>query len=128
LALTADERSERSLLGRIGAYGKWQQCDDPTAATAPARQAFLERFLDEVDPERKLPVAERERKAEYARKRYFTKLALASARSRRRAKKSVNTTDDGAPPIKSMHATNGRPHQTAAVNTDPGGTSSDVCC
>jgi hypothetical protein len=70
-------------------------------------------FLDEVDRDRKLPVAERERRAEYARKRYFAKLALASARARR-AKKSTNATD-------------GRPHQTAAVNTDPGGHSSDVC-
>jgi hypothetical protein len=37
---------------------------------------FDQRFLDEVDPERKLPEAERQRRAEHARKAYFTALAL----------------------------------------------------
>jgi hypothetical protein len=96
-------QSELSLRGRIGAYGKWQKCDDPTAATKPARRAFLDRFYDEVDPERELPDGERERRAEYARKAYFTKLALASARARR-AKKSLDASD-------------GRRHQAPAAKT-----------
>jgi hypothetical protein len=81
--------SERTLIGRIGAETKWAQCEDPTAATAPGRAKFDERFYDEVDPERVLPEAERERRAGHARKAYFAKLALASAKARRR-KKSVN--------------------------------------
>jgi hypothetical protein len=92
--LSAEEQSERSQLARIGGYAKWAKCEDPTAATAPARTAFLSRFEDEVDPDRTLPEAERSRRAEYARKAYFAKLALASAKARR-GKKIVNVKDAG---------------------------------
>jgi hypothetical protein len=51
-----------------------------------ARQAFLDRFEREVDPDGTLPPAERARRAEHARKAYFAKLALKSAQARRRRK------------------------------------------
>jgi hypothetical protein len=41
------------------------------------------RFLDEVDPDRILPEAERKRRADHARKAYFTRLALKSAAARK---------------------------------------------
>jgi hypothetical protein len=44
------------------------------------------RFLDEVDPDRVLPEAERRRRAESARKVYYQRLALASAKARARRK------------------------------------------
>jgi hypothetical protein len=69
---------------RLGAHSKWAKCPDATAATEPGRHAFLERFYDDVDPERELPEAERERRAGHARKAYFARLALKSAIARRR--------------------------------------------
>jgi hypothetical protein len=43
----------------------------------------MERFVDEVDPNRVLSPPERQRRAEQARKAYFTRLALKSAQARR---------------------------------------------
>lgn len=58
---------------------------DPTQHTAPARAAFMQRFIDEVDPNRELPEAERFRRAEHAKKAHFTRLALKSAKARSKA-------------------------------------------
>lgn len=55
---------------------------DSREVTAKARAAFLDRFEREVDPRGELPIAERARRAEHARKAYFTELALKSSRSR----------------------------------------------
>ena len=52
--------------------------------TGPARRAFAERFLNEVDPGHVLGEAERERRAAIARRLYFTRLAAKSAAVRRR--------------------------------------------
>jgi hypothetical protein len=46
----------------------------------------MDSFIDQVDPDRVLPEAERERRAAQARKAYFAGLALASAKSRRNKK------------------------------------------
>jgi hypothetical protein len=72
---------QRSLVGRIGAYSLHAR-RDPRATTKAARQAFLSRFEREVDPAGVLPEGERRRRAEYAKKAYFAKLALASAKAR----------------------------------------------
>ena len=74
--------AERSLRGRLGAH-KLHSRYDSRELTAPARAKFLARFEDEVDPGRVLPEVERRRRAEHARKAYFTGLALASVRARR---------------------------------------------
>jgi hypothetical protein len=52
--------------------------------SAPARAAFNEAFIDQVDPDRVLPEAERAKRAEAARRAYFLGLAAKSAESRRR--------------------------------------------
>lgn len=75
--------SSAALRGRIGAY-TLHATHDPRETTKPARAAFLARFEREVDPDGKLPPAERLRRAGYARKAYFTRLALRSAQARRR--------------------------------------------
>lgn len=80
--------TERSLRGAIGAHVSWSQTEDRTARTANGRRAFEQRFEDEVDPERKLPPAERAKRAESARRAYYQRLALKSAKSRRRAKEA----------------------------------------
>ncbi len=79
-ALTPEQRS---LQSRIAAHTLHSKVD-ATAHTAPARKAFLERFEREVDPEGVLPLGERRRRAEHARKAYFTRLALRSAQARRK--------------------------------------------
>ncbi len=76
--------SERSLAARIASHESWAKTANPTARTEPARQAFDGRFEREVDPDGTLPPAERARRAEHARKAYFTRLALASAKARRK--------------------------------------------
>jgi hypothetical protein len=43
----------------------------------------MARFEDEVDPDRTLPSDERVRRADQAKKAYFTRLALRSAQARR---------------------------------------------
>ena len=74
--------AERVLRSRIGAYALHARYD-ARDTTAAAREAFGQRFLDEVDPERQLTVAERDRRAAAARKAYFARLAYLSARKRR---------------------------------------------
>ncbi len=75
--------SQRSLRARIGAHAL-HASHDSRELTAPARAAFSARFEAEVDPDGILPEAERKRRADHARKAYFTRLALASARARRK--------------------------------------------
>jgi hypothetical protein len=72
---------EAALRGRIGAYALHAR-RDPRETTRNARVAFLARFLDEVDPDRLLPEPDRLRRADAARKAYFARLALKSARTR----------------------------------------------
>jgi len=81
--LSASQR-HLSLRNRAAAYAKWAHTADPTSATAPARSAFNARFEREVDPEGKLRLEERRRRAEYARKAYFARLAYLSAKARRK--------------------------------------------
>lgn len=72
---------QRSLHARMAAH-KLHAGRDSREITAPARAAFLARFEDQVDPDRKLRPEERARRAEHARKAYFTELALRSSKAR----------------------------------------------
>jgi len=74
--------AERSLRGRIGAYLMHAR-NDPRETTRAARAAFAQRFVNQVDPHRRLPEAERLRRAEAARKAHFSRLAYLAARHRR---------------------------------------------
>jgi hypothetical protein len=77
--------AERSLRSRLAAY-HLHATHDSKEITKAARTAFLLRYERKVDPDRRLPEGERRRRAEAARKAYFTKLALQSARARRKRK------------------------------------------
>ena len=82
---------ERSLRARIAAHSL-HASHNSTETTANARAAFLACFEQQVDPEHQLPESERKRRARHARKAYFTRLALASAKARRlRAAEEVNS-------------------------------------
>lgn len=76
--------AERSLRGQIAAHASWARTPDRSARTAKARQALLDKFEREVDPDGTLSPAERAKRAENARKRYFAELAFKSAKARRR--------------------------------------------
>lgn len=73
---------QRRLRAQIAAHAMWANCPDPSAHTQPARDAALERFEREVDPEGVLSPEERSRRAEHARKAHFKRLALASSKAR----------------------------------------------
>lgn len=83
---------QRSLRARIAAHAKHAK-HDPRESTAPARQAFMDRFEHEVDPDGTLPATERARRAAQARKAYFATLAYKSSRARGSRKGGV---DDAA--------------------------------
>jgi hypothetical protein len=76
------DTEERRLSGRIGALVNHSR-HDSRETTAKARKTFLSRFEDEVDPDRVLPPEERLRRAEYARRAYFTRLSLLAVKARR---------------------------------------------
>ena len=78
--LTAEQRILRA---RLAAYAMHAR-NDVRVTTKAAREAFLARFEREVDPEGQLPLRERARRAEAARKAYFTRLAFQSSKARRR--------------------------------------------
>jgi hypothetical protein len=72
-----------TLRARLGAHALHAKYDS-RELTAKGRAKFDLRFLDEVDPDRQLPEAERLRRAEHAKRAYFTRLALKSAKARRK--------------------------------------------
>ena len=71
------------LRASIAAHESWAHTSDRSARTAPARAALMARFEREVDPGGVLPPQERAKRAESARKAYFLRLALKSAKARR---------------------------------------------
>jgi hypothetical protein len=76
--------SQRQLRASIAAYSRWAK-EDSKAGTQPARAAFEQRFVDEVDPERVLPESERNRRAQAALAAHMRRLALASSKARKAA-------------------------------------------
>jgi len=64
---------------------------DPRSTTRAAREAFMARFERQVDPDGILPLSERARRAESARKAYFSGLALRSAKARSARRKVAGT-------------------------------------
>ena len=77
--------SERTLRAQLAAHTLHSSRDsrELTAAARAASPGSTEYFERQVDPAGVLPVAERRRRAEHAKKAHFQRLALASARARR---------------------------------------------
>lgn len=70
-------RHAAAALARVAAEGG-------SAVSAPAREAFLRKFEDQVDPDRILPADERAKRASAARRAHFLTMAAKSADVRRR--------------------------------------------
>ena len=75
--------AERRLASSIAAHESWAATPDRAARTAKARAALDQKFLDQAggDPVR----------ADHLRKAYFSRLALKSARSRRKSRELADT-------------------------------------
>jgi hypothetical protein len=85
--MAARTKKHRSIAASIAVHESWARTEDPTARTAHARAKSpgqLEYFERKVDPDGTMPEAERRRRAEHLRKAHFQRMALASARARRR--------------------------------------------
>jgi hypothetical protein len=78
--MSAEERERHARLAAHAMHAR----NDSRAVTANARRAFLDRFEHQVDPDGVLPVAERCRRAEHAKREHMLRLALRSAQVRRR--------------------------------------------
>jgi len=72
---------QRSLRASIAANTRWSR-EDPRVGTARARAAWYRRFIDQVDPDRTLPPAERDRRVQAAVRAEMQRLALRSSKAR----------------------------------------------
>lgn len=82
---------ERQLIASIAAHESWAHTTDRTARTAPARAALEQKFLNQADGD---PV-----RAAHLRKAYFQRLALKSARARRKASEAAQDIQETAETI-----------------------------
>lgn len=72
------------MIASIASHESWAKTPDRAARTAPARAAMMAKFEQEVDPHNELSPQERAKRAENAKSAYYRRLALKSARARRR--------------------------------------------
>jgi hypothetical protein len=79
VALTPEQRRSRA---RLAALVQWSKTEDWVARSQPARDGFNRKFEDQVDPERRLPEAQRLKMAEAARRAHFSRLGRASGKAR----------------------------------------------
>lgn len=75
--------AERTLQAQLAVHTSWANTSDRAARTAKARNAFLNQFERQVDPNGELAPEVRAQRAEHARKAHFKRLALQSAKARR---------------------------------------------
>jgi hypothetical protein len=79
--LTPDQRSLRARIAALALHEKvdGRAHTEPARAASPGQAAFWDK---KVDPDGVLPEPERARRAAIAKRRYFSTLALKSARAR----------------------------------------------
>lgn len=75
------ERRHARLRGRLGAFALHAKYD-ARETTKKAREVFMSRWDQEVDPNNVLEPTERQRRAEAAKRAYFARLAYRSALKR----------------------------------------------
>jgi hypothetical protein len=72
--------TQRSMRARIAANTRWSR-EDPAATASRGQAGLLAKFVDQVDPDRQLPEAERIRRAEAARRAHMQRLAFLSSKA-----------------------------------------------
>lgn len=75
-------QKDRSTAGQIAALTRWSRVDDRAEATKPAREGLRRKFEQQVDPDRTLPVAEREYRVNQLMKAHMLRMTLAAKRAR----------------------------------------------
>jgi hypothetical protein len=75
-------REQRKLRAQTASHTSWSKTSDRRARTQAASDAFQKQFEDQVDPERKLPEAERKLRAESARKAHYARVAFIASKAR----------------------------------------------
>jgi hypothetical protein len=78
----------RSAISRMGAVAQRAK-HDPLVTTAAARAKAFERFINEVDPDRKLPEAERMKRARAAQRLHMMRLNIKSVKARKARKAAI---------------------------------------
>jgi hypothetical protein len=73
---------QRRRHAKLAALSRWSRDDAPRAGTEKAREAFIERFERQVDPNHVLPEGQRRRAAKNALAEHMLRLSLAAARAR----------------------------------------------
>ena len=81
--MDAQFRRMRAQLGAHALHARY----DAKETTRKARETFLAKFLLEVDPEGRLPLPERQRRALHARKAHMMRLTLKSLKTRVRRRR-----------------------------------------
>lgn len=100
----AEKDPIRSMTAKLAAHESWARTPNRSARTAKARAALQAKFEREVDPDGTLPLAERTRRAEHARKAYYTRLALKSAKSRRDAARLTTVANEADAELREVRA------------------------
>ena len=75
-------KSAKNIDKRIAAEISWSLTTDRSQRTKPGRQAFLDRFEREIDPEGVLPSDERRIRAQHALRAHMLRLAKRSVAAR----------------------------------------------
>lgn len=103
--------SELSLANRANAHMSWAHTENRSARTAPARAALDAKFLEQAggDPVR----------AEHLRKAFFTRLALKSARARRKAQEQTVAAEAAEAELSALGGGSGDPPGAGAVQDQP---------
>jgi len=95
--------NERATWGRIGGLTAWS-LNDAATMVGPAHRGFRRRFENLVDPDRVLPEAEREARADRARRAHMLTLAAKSAAARKKAAPGPDKTPGAATTRTDRHA------------------------
>lgn len=104
--------AERRLRGRAGAFAMLAR-NDPRETSKAGRDAVWQGFQDQVDPDRVLPEAERDRRAEAARKSRMSSIALLSVQARAAKRGRRSSRNGSAEPEGAVR------HERLAVLGDP---------
>jgi transcription factor WhiB len=95
--------AQRSIRASLAAHVSWTRTSDRAARTAPARDAALRRFAQEVDPDEKLDEQTRREHADTARREHFQRMALLSSRSRRKGPPATRRTTEDSTGTRAPH-------------------------
>jgi hypothetical protein len=80
--MTPDERTAKSLGGRIGSHTRWSRVNDRAAELAPARTGFRAKLAQQADPHGVLTEAQLEEAVDQLHKAHMARMSLLAAKAR----------------------------------------------